>query len=317
MSTANTPVARAWFRNARIYRLTKPFNWDPEILGEALGRRPFNPCGAQDVERLGWTQPTGGDTGPMVFSSGNCHLICLKRESRVLPPAVVREEADKRIGAAEAEQGRPLRRKERNEIKEQVELELIPKAFTRSHHTSAYIDLDQQIVVVDAASSGEAETLLSELRETLGSLPVRPPAMNQSPAFTMTQWVAGQAHMPQYLAHDSECELRDTGETPVAVKVKGLDLGAEEITSHIDNGMMVQKLALNWGESLSFILDDELTLRRIHFTHQMKEALDDQGGDDAIERFDSAFALMTLEISRLLPTLLEGFGGEDTSAMAA
>ena len=37
--------------------------------------------------------------------------------------------------------------------------------------------------------------------------------------------------------------------------------------------------------------------------------------DDAVAKFDAAFTLMTLELSRLIPGLLEALGGEDRSAI--
>ena len=46
-----------------------------------------------------------------------------------------------------------------------------------------------------------------------------------------------------------------------------------------------------------------------------QEKLDDVDADDAAARFDAAFSLMTLELARLIPGLLEALGGEDRSAI--
>lgn len=306
-----------WFRNARPYRITKAFDWSAEALEEALAKRAFQPCGPQDTERLGWVSPLGRDGDQLVFTSGECHLVCLRREEKVLPPAVIREEVDERVAAAEEERGQPLRRKEKTEIKEQVTLELLPRAFTKSRFIHAYIAPSQELVVVDSAASNAAETLLSELRETLGSMPVRPPAVNESPAFTMTQWLRGEAHPPAGLVPADECELRDDEEQGGVVRIKGVGLDGDEVRAHLENAMSVTRLALDWEDQLSFMLDDELTIRRLRFGDDLKEKLDDDAGDDRVARFDAAFSLMTLELSRLLPALLEAFGGEDRSALSA
>lgn len=305
-----------WFKNLRIYRITKAMSWDADALSEALDKHGFKACGPQDTERTGWVAPVGGEDGELVRSVGGRHLVCLRHQQKVLPPAVIKEETDERIEAAEEETGRPLKRAEKTEIKDQVTLELLPRAFTKSKHISAYLDFNAGLVVVDAASSPQAEMLLSELREALGSLPVRPPAVLQAPAFTMTQWLRGEIHPPQGLVPAYECELRDDEENGGVVRIKNLVLDGEEVTTHLDNAMSVVRLGLNWEDSLTFMLDDELTVRRLRFGDAMKESLDDEGGDDALARFDSAFQLMTSEVDRLVPVLLEAFGGEDRSAIS-
>ena len=304
-----------WFRNARLYRITKAFNWSAEALEEALAARVFKPCGPQDSERIGWVAPLGREGQQLVFSSGGYHLICLRREEKVLPPAVVRETVDERVEQLEDEHGRPLRRKEKTEIRDEVTQELLPKAFTRSRYIYAYLAPEEALVVVDSASDKAAEMLLSELRETLGSLPVQPPAVRQSPAFTMTQWLRGEVAPPASLQPGSECELRDDSDEGGVIRIRGLSLDGDEVRGHLDNGMSVTKLALNWADQLEMVLDDELTLRRLKFGDDLKERLDDEGGDDRAARFDAAFSLMTLEFARLVPALLEAFGGEDRSAL--
>lgn len=49
----------------------------------------------------------------------------------------------------------------------------------------------------------------------------------------------------------------------------------------------------------------------MHFTKN----INDVDADDAMAHFDAAFGLMTLELSRLFPGLLNAFGGEDQSAI--
>ena len=304
-----------WFRNARLYRLTKALPQSPEAMEEQLAERAFKPCGPQDSARQGWAPPLGKHGSQLVFSSGGYHMVCLRKEEKVLPASVIRETVDERAEHIEQEQGRPVRRKERNDIKDEVTLELLPKAFTKSKHIYAYIAPDESLIVVDSASSSAAETLLTELRETIGSLPVRPPVVNQSPAFTMTQWLSGDAEMPASLTLGQECELRDDNDEGGVIRIRGLDLQGEEVSSHLANGMSVTRLALNWEEQLQFLMDDELTVRRVKFGDDFQERLDQEEADDAAAKFDAAFSLMALEFSRLVPALLEAFGGEDRSAI--
>jgi recombination associated protein RdgC len=79
--------------------------------------------------------------------------------------------------------------------------------------------------------------------------------------------------------------------------------------------MLVTRLSLTWDDNVSFVLDEELGIKRLKFGETLQEKLDDVDADDAAARFDAAFSLMTLELSRLIPGLLDALGGEDRSAI--
>jgi len=304
-----------WFRNARLYRFTKPLTLSPEELEEQLAPAAFKPCGPNEPVRLGWAAPLGRHSEQLVHSANGYHMICLRKEEKLLPASVVKEAVAERVEMIEAEQGRRVRRKERDEIREQLTLEMLPRAFSRSRHCFAYLAPQDGWLIVDAASAKQAEELTSHLRKTLGSLPVRPPAVEQSPAFTMTGWLQDSIAPPTGLVPGMECELRDPGEEGGVVRCRGLDLQSDEVLTHLGSGMQVVRLALDWQENLSFILDEELALRRLKFGDTLREQLDDIDSDDAVAKFDAAFSLMALELSWLLPILLEAFGGEDRSAI--
>ena len=304
-----------WFRNARVFRFTKPFDISAEALEEKLQADAFKPCGPQETNRQGWVPPLGKHGDQLVHSANGYHLIALRKEEKILPGPVVKEAVEERAEAIELEQGRKVRRKEKDELKEQVMLEMLPQAFSRNRRCFAYLAPQDGVLVVDAGSAKQAEDLASTLRKSLGSLPVRPPAVEQSPAFTFTGWLNESIAHPANITLGSECELKDPSEDGGVVRCKGLDLKADEIRNHLEAGMQVTKLALTWDDNVSFVLDEELGIRRLKFGETLQEQLDDVDVDDALAKFDAAFTIMTLELSRLIPGLLEALGGEDRSAI--
>ncbi|ERS10505.1 MULTISPECIES: recombination-associated protein RdgC [Marinobacter] len=304
-----------WFRNARVFRFTKPFDISAEALEEKLQADAFKPCGPQETNRQGWVPPLGKHGDQLVHSANGYHLIALRKEEKILPGPVVKEAVEERAEAIELEQGRKVRRKEKDELKEQVMLEMLPQAFSRNRRCFAYLAPQDGVLVVDAGSAKQAEDLASTLRKSLGSLPVRPPAVEQSPAFTFTGWLNESIDHPANITLGSECELKDPSEDGGVVRCKGLDLKADEIRNHLEAGMQVTKLALTWDDNVSFVLDEELGIRRLKFGETLQEQLDDVDVDDALAKFDAAFTIMTLELSRLIPGLLEALGGEDRSAI--
>lgn len=304
-----------WFRNARVFRFTKPFEITAEALEEKLQADAFKPCGPQETSRQGWVSPMGKHSDLLVHSAGGYHLIALRKEEKLLPSSVIKELVDEKAEMIEAEQHRKVRRKEKDELKEEVMLEMLPRAFSKNRRCYAYLAPADGVLIVDAGSAKQAEDLASTLRKSVGSLPVRPPAVEQAPAFTFTGWLNESIDLPASIELGTECELKDTSEDGGVVRCKGLDLQGDEIRSHLDAGMQVTKLSVTWDDNLSFVLDEELGIRRLKFGDTLQEKLDDVDADDAAARFDAAFSLMTLELARLVPGLLEALGGEDRSAI--
>jgi len=304
-----------WFRNARIFRFSKPFEITAEALEEKLTADAFKPCGPQELTRQGWVPPLGRLGEQLVHSAGGYHLITLRREDKLLPGPVIKEAVTEKVEMLEAEQSRKVRKKEKDEIKEEVMLEMLPRAFSRNRRQYAYLAPADGVLVVDAGSAKQAEEVASALRKSLGSLPVRPPAVEQAPAFTFTGWLSGDIDLPASVTLGNECELKDPGEDGGVVRCKNLDLQGEDVGTHLETGMQVTKLALTWEDTVSFVLDEELGIKRLKFGDSLQEKLDDVDADDAAARFDAAFSLMTLELARLIPGLLEALGGEDRSAI--
>ncbi|MGO1462692.1 MAG: recombination-associated protein RdgC [Marinobacter sp.] len=304
-----------WFRNARVFRFTKPFDISAEELEDKLGADAFKPCGPQETTRQGWVPPLGKHGELLVHSANGYHLIALRKEEKILPGPVVKEAVEEKAEAIEIEQGRKVRRKEKDEIKEQVMLEMLPQAFSRNRRSFAYLAPKDGVLVVDAGSAKQAEDLASTLRKSLGSLPVRPPAVEQAPIFTLTGWLNETIDLPGTVALGDECELKDPSEDGGVVRCKGLNLKADEIRNHLEAGMEVTKLAITWDDNVSFMLDEELGIRRLKFGETLQDQLDDVEVDDAVAKFDAAFTIMTLELSKLIPGLLEAMGGEDRSAI--
>ncbi|WP_372997260.1 recombination-associated protein RdgC [Marinobacter sp.] len=303
------------FKNARVFRFTKPITIDPDQLEQKLRADQFKPCGPQETSRMGWASPLGNKGEYMVYAAGGCMLICLKKEEKILPGPVIKEMVEERCEDIETEQGRKVRKKEKDEIKEQIMLECLPKAFSRTKRTFAYLSPKDGFMVVDHATASVAEELASALRKSLGSLPVRPPVVQQAPAFTFTGWANETIDRPESITLGTKATLVDPSEEGGKISVDGIDLGSDEIRNHIDAGMQVTKISLGWDDSVKFVLNEELAITGLKFGETFQEKLDDVDADDALAKFDAAFGLMTLELSRMIPGLFEVLGGEDDSAI--
>ena len=296
-----------WFRNLQIYQLMEAFTSSAEELHAALLEKTFSPCNGLDTHRIGWTSPLGKHGDQLVHATNGCLMLCMRREDRLLPASVVREVVEEKAEEIEAREGRPVSRKEKNRIREEVIVDLLPRAFTRSQRSYAYIDPQNNRVIVDCTSASKAEEILTLLRESLGSLKVRPLAVNHAPSAVMTGWVKNSA--PSELLIGQECELKEPVEKGGVIRMRGVDLSSDEVQQHLSSGKIVVKLAIEWQQRISCVLGDDLSIKRLRFMDLVMEEAADTQADDAVMQFDADFALMSLELARFIPALCEYLGG--------
>lgn len=297
-----------WFRNLQIYQLTETFNQSAEELHEALLDQQFHPCRGLDTHRSGWTTPLGKHSDQLVHTTNGKFMVCMRREDRILPATVIREAVQQKIDDIEASEARQVGRKEKSDIREEVTVDLLPRAFTRSTHSYAYIDPANDWIILDCNGSNKAEEVLDLMRESLGSFRVRPLTVNTAPAAVMTEWVIKAP--PVDVVLNDECELREPIEKGGVIRIRGVNLGSQEVLQHLKAGKQVSRLAFEWQERIACVLADDLSIKRLKFTDLVMDQASDSAEDDAM-RFDADFAIMASELGNFIPALCHHLGGVD------
>jgi recombination associated protein RdgC len=298
-----------WFKNLALFRFTTPFTLPGAEFESRLAERRFRPCGRTDQMSAGWVSPTGQADASLAHVIGPFVMVSLKQEEKILPSAVVNEQVAERVTDIELREGRKPGKRERSELRDQVILELMPRAFSHSRRTHAYLDSERGWLIVDSASGRRTDDLTGLLRSTIGELPIAFPATQEPPAVVMTRWLAN-GDAPSDITIEQECELRAADEDGGIVRCRRQDLGVPEIQQHLAAGKQAVRLALRWEDRLSFTLDDRLGVRRLRFLETVQERASEIETDDAAQRFDADFSIMSLELAEFLPRLLELFGGE-------
>ncbi|MEX0619144.1 MAG: recombination-associated protein RdgC [Pseudohongiellaceae bacterium] len=297
-----------FFKNIRLYRFTKRFDIKAEELEEKLAAKPFETCKSFDFSRYGWVSPLGNGGEMLTHVLGGYIMLCGQKEEKILPASVIREEVEVRVADLEVRQGRKVYRKEKLQLKDDVTAALLPQAFSRLIRTFAYLAPKDGLLVINTTSAKKAEEFLTCLRDSIDSLPVEIPTANHAPSDVMTRWVK-QRKASDHFIINQDCEFYNPVENSNIVRCKGQDMRGEEISAHLDAGKQIKKLGVIWNSSLSCILEDDLTIKRLRFDGIEQEK--DRGGDAEPEsqRFDQDFAIMTLELSRFFTSLFAAFGG--------
>jgi recombination associated protein RdgC len=299
-----------WFKNLLIYRFTKPFELDADQLEQQLFEKPFKTCGTQDMATRGWTSPIGEEGSSLVHAADGRLMLCLQRQEKVLPTAVVNEAVEAKLADIKTRESRHVGRKERVEIKEQIVFELLPRAFAKSNKVFGYIDPAAALLVINTPSGSQAEEFMNTLRESLGSLPVVPLKPLNPLQDCMTRWLK-ENQAPEQFVIGGECELRDRTDTSAVIRCKNLDLQGAEIKHHIESGMYVNKLEMAWTGGIECLIDDKFAVKRLKYQELITDKLDEEEADTAAEQFDVNFVLMANEFANFIPALVNGFGGPE------
>jgi len=299
----------SFFRNLTLFRVSPAVAEDLKRLEEAVAEHRLRPCGPLEMMTKGFVPPIGrqDESASLTHQVKDCIRVVIGGEDKLLPSSVVNDELQRKVQKIAEEEGRKVGGRERKRIKDDVLTELLPRAFVRSSRLQLYVDMKNGWVVLDTSSRKAAENALTQIREALGSFPAVPLAPEEGPRVLLTDWVANGT-LPAGLALGEEIELRDPATATGAIaRCRRQDLDAEEVKEHLRNGKQVFQLGLVFDERISFTLGEDLVVRKLKFLDVVMDELGDSHQDAAAEA-DAQFALLTLELERLLVKLAEWFG---------
>jgi len=296
-----------WFRNLIWYQFSPNENFDEASLIDALAATPFTPCRGAEAKSSGFGAPAGVIEEP-VFTSQGFHLVALHSEEKILPASVLKDAVADKVSEIEAAESRKVFRREQQQLKDELTLTLLPRAFTRKRVTRALIAPQQGWIFVDASSHNRAEELMSALREALGTLKAVLVSTKHSPSRLMTDWVLDAQPVAQNFQLGEDAELVDPLNSGSQIKLKGQVLNQSDVQAHLQGGLMVDRLALNFDEQLEFVLHADLSIKRLRPTETAAERMEtDQ--DDPLAALDTEVAHLGLELNKLIPAVVDAFGG--------
>jgi recombination associated protein RdgC len=219
---------------------------------------------------------------------------------------VVTEAVADRVAEIEQSEMREVGRRERRQLREDLLVEMLPRAFTRSRVVHAYIDAADDWAAVDASSDKAAEEVIALLRESLGSFPVKPLAPEVAAAERLSSWLLSGEAASGFVLEDS-CVLQDSEDSRSTVRCRGQDLRSQEIRNHLESGKRAVSVGVSWKERLSLLLNEDLSLKRLRFADEVANELDTGDAEDEGATLDAQLALLSLELRGLLTQLCTEF----------
>lgn len=298
------------FKSAMIFRINPDCDAPSSTtLEQALKAAQFTPCGPTQKESAGWVTPRDIEHSPFVENVGGQLLVKLQVERKSVPGSLIKKQLKERIKDIEAATGRKPGREEKRLLKEEIELELLPRAFPKTSAVLAWIDPKARFLVLGTTSSKAGDLVLSKLVDAFIEAGSQA-AFSQihtanSPSAAMSTWLT--QHEPPHgftIDRDLELVLPDS-EVSSQVRYTSHNLDIDEVADHIKEGKVPTSVAMTWGGRVSFTLGADMTIKGVKL---LDVVLDErQDGEDA---FDADAAMVTGELSQLIPDLIEALGGE-------
>lgn len=298
------------FKNAVIFRIL-PGSDIPALvaLEDAFGLNRFKPCAPTQRQSAGWVEPRGEEHAPIIENVGGELVFKLMVESRMLPASVVKDKLDERIKKIKEDTGRErIGSKEKKELKEAIEQELLPQAFTKKGATMLWLSPKSNFVVVAAGSIKKADGIITALGDGIshagGQLNLDLVRTKVSPTTAMSHWLTTR-EAPQHFSVDRDCELKSSDDK-ATVRYARHNLEIDEVVEHIKvQGKEPTKLAMTHVGRVSFMLAHDLTIKKLEV---LDVVLQEGKKDDC--GFDADVAIVTGELTQLLPNLIDALGGE-------
>ncbi len=300
-----------WFKNLRVYRVSQCPDLTRADLQERLMADQLKPCGKIEPASSGWIPVYQRHDDRLVHSSDNgCHLMRYGLEERVLPPAVIREAMTEKLEQLEQESGRPAGRKLKLQIKDEIIMDLLPKAFVKPRSIDLWLDTRRGWLVVNSTSASQADEINSLLRQSIDGLRLVAPDIDNRIQTQATHWLQ-QGECDGKFSLSDECDLQSSDNQRAIVRCRAQDLYAPEIAAHLKSGKQVLKLGLSWADKLSFSLGIDFSLQRLGWLDLINQKLEAIDSEDFEEELAARFELMSQETGQLLDALAEVFEWSD------
>ena len=296
-------------KNITVFRLNNQEEGSAQAnlsdLESACREATFQPCGATDKLSTGFAPVTGVGHSELVRSYDDARVFKFTVQTKSVPAAALRHELNLRCKEIEKATGKAVKGKQKKEIKEDIERELLPRAFAKTNETFIVVDQEAKQLIVGSTSAKIVDQAIAAIIRLYGQA-----GQQISPEFfadsaqavaKMSTWLDPQG-APDEFTVDRNLELKIPGQK-TSVRYADHNLELREIQEHISQGKRPTLMSLTYNERLSFTLTQSLAIKGITLLDVEEESTDGADQGDAQAIFDAQAVLLIAELSQMIDSL--------------
>jgi recombination associated protein RdgC len=292
------------FKQIQIFQLKPSSSFFYDQLIEKLQLLVFQPCLPSLPFSAGWVAPVDEPGAALAEQINHRLMICMQIEEKILPAAVVRQELHEKVKQLEITRGHKLGKKEKNSLKDEVIMTLLPRSFSKLSRIYAYIDIKHNWLVLASTHKKKTEQFLSLFKKSVGES-VNNFEICKIPPI-LTQWVKHKDY-PDAFTIEKKGVLQDANQKTRIIRCQQQDLLVNSIHEFIKDGCELKQVALMWRDSIRFVLADDFTLRSMKFEDALIDQVKEMEAETKQQKFMADFFMMTETLSSLLQDLLAVF----------
>lgn len=318
------------FKEVSVFSFTDcipPEQWDEKAFNDLLGDKTYEGVPPTHRYACGFVSPLPEhiEERPMAYPVMGRRVMKFREGERKPKPAEVNQLVGEKVAEIEKAQARTIKGKERDVIRDEVLLELLPKTFPDERDTLFYINPAKGLLIVASKTDQRAEAIGSLLRSVFGSMPITRPNVVKAPPAVITDWLRHNELRPAgFVVGDKATFVSDESGT---VSISGDDPAGETSEGFLDAGYRCEKLRINYfeeGEHLCTLeLDKDLHLYGIKQEGVIGERIDnsreafsleheEEGVDPAMLALNADFMLIASLIEDIWTRYIEALGGHET-----
>ncbi len=288
-----------WFNNVVMYQYELS---DETDLTTCLSPDYMKPCPPHARFIYGWLPPFADE---IVHEIAGCTMICMGKEERLLPRGVINRLLTERVKNLETQRGYPVKRAEKSQMSEDLEFELLPKAFCLQKRLPAFFDSVSKRLIINTSSENQGAQLTSLLRKSVPGIRIEPLQQTENLAIRFAEWINNPSSLPPNIQLASDCLLFSLDNEKKRFNCKGYELPADEITTLLAQGLAVAELSLIWNERIQFTLTQDFVLKRIKcLDYLLDEFNETRALEEGCQQQDAALTILSGEMRSLIDELL-------------
>lgn len=279
----------------------------PDSLSEALPQPTIVDPLKTQWGVAGFSCPSNFGQTTVFVGADNTRVLNVQVRERVLPAKVIRTHLEERIASDHKRQGYKPGRKQIAELKEAVTMELLPTSHIR--HVDTEVMIAGNYLLTGTGSARVVDVVMNQLQGLFpeNSLALMPINWNRDVSKFLTDALLDETTNGCEFNRGRAVTLKSSAKA--VARFKDIELDVDSVKERVAAGMNPVDLAIQYRDTMSFTLTDQMLIKGIRFSDVLLSQTHDT--ESEVDEFDATTSLVSGELRHMIADLLDAIPARD------